>query len=567
MSSFIKPSSKRNIAKKKQEESIKPSIRRKSPPRGKKQEEVVRYKKSIKKVRINEPVIEEYKPIVEESEESESEDVEKGSIGSIQFSFMSEKEIEDFAVVEITDTKLGGPNSLYDLKMGPTSKSEICETCECNWDNCPGHFGYIKLNSKFPHPLRSKNILEYLSMFCKDCNRLVITKESINMLGFEKYKGENRFNRIYNHIENNVTVCPCCESIIPMYTFFDDKYMMEIKDKKYPVQYDTIYKIFSNIRECDIELIGFDPKYVHPIRLMLVNLLVVPPCVRPYIRSDDGEACHDDLTYKYIDILKKNNKLVETSNEKAKLDIIDELMFHIKTLMDNNKGKAREISGKRPIKCIKQRISSKQGRIRQNIQGKRVNFSGRTVIGCEANCMVDELIIPPEVAKKLTYPVKVTQQNFDLCTKLLEECKVNTIFQNGVQKNAKYAMWTEGFKFKNDDIIIREGKRISANELASMKYHGNVDNIKALPGDRVIRDGKTIDKIPIQKKKDFTLNVGDTIERQLQNGDLVVFNRQPTLWKGSMRAKRVRILPGKTFRFNLASTQAFNADFDGDKIN
>ena len=148
MSSFIKPSSKRNIAKKKQEESIKPSIRRKSPPRGKKQEEVVKYKKSIKKVRINEPVIEEYNPIVEESDESESEDVEKGSIGSIQFSFMSEQEIEDFSVVEITDTKLGGPNSLYDLKMGPTSKSEICETCECNWDNCPGHFGYIKLNSK-----------------------------------------------------------------------------------------------------------------------------------------------------------------------------------------------------------------------------------------------------------------------------------------------------------------------------------------------------------------------------------------------------------------------------------
>ena len=67
MSSFIKPSSKRNIAKKKQEESIKPSIRRKSPPRGKKQEEIVKYKKSVKKVRINEPVVEEYKQVFEES--------------------------------------------------------------------------------------------------------------------------------------------------------------------------------------------------------------------------------------------------------------------------------------------------------------------------------------------------------------------------------------------------------------------------------------------------------------------------------------------------------------------
>lgn len=568
MSSFIKPSSKRNVAKKKEEESIRPSIRRKSPPRGK-QPEVIKYKRKVSKsVRIIEPVIEEvntYQSSDDDSSDNEKSYVERGSIGSIQFSFMSEKEIKDFAVVEIIDTKLGGPNSLYDPKMGPTSKSEICETCESNWDDCPGHFGYINLNANFPHPLRSKNILEYLSMFCKDCNRLVVTKESISMLGFDKYNGENRFNRIYSHIENNVTVCPCCESIIPTYTFFDDKYMMEIKDKKYPVQYETIYKIFSNIRECDIELIGFNPKYVHPIRLIISNLLVVPPCVRPYIRSDDGEACHDDLTYKYIDILKKNNKLMETYNEKSKLDIIDELMFHIKTLMDNNKGKAREISGKRPIKCIKQRISSKQGRIRQNIQGKRVNFSGRTVIGCEANCMVDELIIPPEVAKKLTYPIKVTEQNFNLCSSLLEQGKVNTIFQDGIQKNAKYAMWTEGFKFKNEDTIIRGNTKISAFQLAEMKYGGSVDKIIVLPGDKVIRDGKVIDKIPIQKKKEFTLNIGDTIERQLQNGDLVVFNRQPTLWKGSMRAKRVRILPGKTFRFNLSSTQAFNADFDGDK--
>ena len=64
---------------------------------------------------------------------------------------------------------------------------------------------------------------------------------------------------------------------------------------------------------------------------MIVNLLVIPPCVRPYIRLDDGEPSHDDLTFKYIDIIKKNNKLYETTNEKAKLDIVDELMFHIRT--------------------------------------------------------------------------------------------------------------------------------------------------------------------------------------------------------------------------------------------
>ena len=559
---FIKPKSNTSNSKK---ETQTKSIRRKSPPRV--SSPVIKRKPC----KVTPPITEHVSKYQKYESDSESEDeltVVNGKIDSIQFSFMGEKEIEEFSVVEITETKLiGGPNTLYDPKMGPPSKSDICETCEQNWDNCPGHFGFIRLNAKFPHPLRSKNILEYLSVFCKDCQRLVITKESIDLLGFNKYKGDARYKKILSHIENNVCVCPFCENIIPAYNFFDDKYTMEIKDKKYPLQYDTIYKIFSNIRDCDIELLGFNPKYVHPIKLMIVNLLVIPPCVRPYIRLDDGEPSHDDLTFKYIDIIKKNNKLYETTNEKAKLDIVDELMFHIRTLMDNAKGKAREISGKRPIKCIKQRISSKQGRIRQNIQGKRVNFCARTVIGGDANCMVDELVIPPEVAKKLTYPIKVTEHNIEKCNTLLNEGKVNIIFQDGIQKNAKYAVWTEGFKFKKGDTLIRDGKEYDVYNIALMKYEGDIEKILCKEGDKVIRDGKLIKNLPIQTRKDFQLKIGDTIERQLQNGDLVVFNRQPTLWKGSMRAKRVKILPGKTFRFNLASTQAFNADYDGDEMN
>jgi hypothetical protein len=131
-----------------------------------------------------------------------------------------------------------------------------------------------------------------------------------------------------------------------------------------------------------------------------------------------------------------------------------------------------------------------------------------------------------------------------------------------IQKNAKYAVWTEGFKFKKGDTLIRNGKEHDVYNIALMKHEGDIEKVLCKEGDKVIRDGKLIKNLPIQSRKDFQLKIGDTIERQLQNGDLVVFNRQPTLWKGSMRAKRVKILPGKTFRFNLASTQSFNADFD-----
>jgi DNA-directed RNA polymerase beta' subunit len=517
------------------------------------------------------------------------------NIENIEFNFFNEDEIRRMSVVEITETKLGGPQSLYDLRMGPLDNNDICETCEEGYD-CPGHFGHIELAVKIPHPLRSKHILEYLSLFCKDCHRLVILDKKIKLLKLHKYKGDMRFKKILKEVELNVAVCSHCESIIPSYSCIDDKYSMEIKKVKYPLRYQDIYDIFSNIRDTDIQLLGFDDINVHPIRLLIGCLLVVPPCVRPFITSD-GENSHDDLTYKYIDIIKTNNKIKEEKGEKTKIDEIDKLMFHIKTLMDNNKGKARDQNGKRPIKCIKKRISSKPGRIRLNIQGKRTEFCARTVIGADAMCMVDELIVPPDIAKNLTYPVRVTEHNMEYCKNLLNDNKVNYVRRDGNLLSTKIILWTqENFKLKPNDKIIRGGKIISPNTVSLIKEK----SFEILPGDKVIRiirlntnkplaissdfkskyeaidhrndesknniEYKTIiidnvyDKLP--KRKNFELKKGDVLERQLKDGDLCVFNRQPTLWKGSMRAKRIKILPGKTFRFNLASTQAFNADYD-----
>ena len=57
------------------------------------------------------------------------------------------------------------------------------------------------------------------------------------------------------------------------------------------------------------------------------------------------------------------------------------------------------------------------------------------------------------------------------------------------------------------------------------------------------------------------------VERHLQNGDLVLFNRQPSLHKMSMMGHRVKILPYSTFRLNLSVTTPYNADFDGDEMN
>jgi DNA-directed RNA polymerase beta' subunit len=68
-------------------------------------------------------------------------------------------------------------------------------------------------------------------------------------------------------------------------------------------------------------------------------------------------------------------------------------------------------------------------------------------------------------------------------------------------------------------------------------------------------------------RKEFSLRIGDIVERKMQNGDIILMNRQPTLHKGSMISQKVKILKGKTFRLNLAITESLNADFDGDEMN
>jgi DNA-directed RNA polymerase beta' subunit len=208
-------------------------------------------------------------------------------------------------------------------------------------------------------------------------------------------------------------------------------------------------------------------------------------------------------------------------------------------------------------------MTSKSGLIRGHIQGKRVDFCARSVITPEATTWVDELVVPECFAKSLTYPVRVTSYNIRQCQALLDQDKVNNIIRDGEGYNASKKLWTRGFELRENDIIKRaDGKKINV-----YTYYQQYQKYPALlNGDSVIRYGTTYTDVkPREKIGTFKVQIGDTIERQLQDGDWTLFNRQPTLWKGSMRAMRIKVMPGKTLRFNLACTNAFNADFDGGK--
>jgi DNA-directed RNA polymerase subunit A' len=497
------------------------------------------------------------------------DDIPEAEIDIIQFTFMSTEEILKWSVMEVTSQKLIGLNSVSDLRLGPSNMNEDCATCKNKWKICPGHFGHIMLPVKVPHALRMKNIVEFLSLFCYECYRLVVMTDKMKLCDIYSRKGEARFRAILQERMNTVSTCPHCDRNLPDFNFDDEyKFFGKLKNKTFPVPIPKIEEIFDNIPPCDIAELGLDSESVHPSKLLIGAVLVIPPCARSYVKNATG-INHDDLDLKYQDIVKYVQAWHKAAvNTKAKSDAYDNICYHIRTLMDNSKGKVKSMGNKRSVKCIKKRLTSKSGLIRGHLQGKRVNFCARSVITPDSTLWVDELVVPECFAKTLSYPVHVNKHNINWCQHLLDTDKVNNIYRDDICYTASRKLYTRGFDLLENDIIVR---KLSSNRIIQIHVYSYLYQYNKLPdlqiGDIVYRHNKVYTDVVPKQRKPFLLREGDIIDRQLIDGDWTLFNRQPTLWKGSMRAMRVKVMPGKTFRFNMACTAAYNADHDGDEVN
>jgi len=189
---------------------------------------------------------------------------------------------------------------------------------------------------------------------------------------------------------------------------------------------------------------------------------------------------------------------------------------------------------------------------------KRVEQSGRTVIGPDPTLRMGQLAVPPEMASNLTVPVHVTDYNFQLLTKLVNEGKANFVIKkdNGTRINLEHKMFFRGTILEHGDVVIRTDP--TTGKTSEITINNGKDTLR--PGDKLKRNGEFIKDIKYPEKRDYHLNIGDIVERQLQNGDILLLNRQPTLHEGSMMAQEVVIRKGKTLRFNLSIAKSFNAD-------
>ncbi|ETO12662.1 hypothetical protein RFI_24716, partial [Reticulomyxa filosa] len=328
--------------------------------------------------------------------------------------------------------------------------------------------------------------------------------------------------------EENGTLVNGCGSVQPKYRkakgvgiemeYPEAKDQGEDKRQKFSAQ--QCLDILSRISDEDCQILGFHPTYCRVDWLIIQVLPVCPPAVRPFVLMDGIRPSQDDITHKLYDILKVNDQLNRQEArgvpEHVLEDLVDLLQFHVTTMIDNEvsgQPVAKQKSGK-PIKSFRQRLVGKAGRVRGNLMGKRCDFSARTVIGGDPNLSIDEVGVPRSIACLLTYPERVTKYNLH---------KMRELVENGTE-------------YPGAKTIIRD-------------------------------DGKQIDLRFVGRTSDMNLEPGYVVERHIQNGDVVLFNRQPSLHKMSMMAHKVKVLPWSTFRLNLSVTTPYNADFDGDEMN
>lgn len=438
----------------------------------------------------------------------------KKKVKALRFSLMSPELIKKISVAKIVTPELydvdGFPvdGGLMDLRLGAIDPGVRCRTDGATMKDCPGYFGSIELARPVIHMKYIPLIELFLRSFCFKCGKLLLSDEK---------------QAQYNPVERakkarDKKACPHCgEPHEKIKLEKPSSFMMGTK-RIFPTE---IREILVKITDEEIKKIGVNAKTCRPEWAILSQLLVPSVNVRPSITLESGERSEDDLTHKLSDIIRANQRLWENLNAGAPEVIIEDLwdllQYHVTTYFDNTITKvppARHRSGQ-PLKTITERIKGKEGRIRKNLAGKRVNFSGRTVVSPDPYIGINEVGVPLEIAKTITVSESVTSGNMERMKELIRKGEDHP--------GSNYVIRPDGKKKR----VTSELKEELCNEIQ--------------PGYR--------------------------IERHLQDGDVVLFNRHPSLHKQSLMAHYVRVLPHRTFRIHPAVTFPYNADFDGDETN
>lgn len=426
---------------------------------------------------------------------------------SISWIVLSPEEIRRLSVTIVdkttTEAVSGSVNDPAMGAIGSTGSLYPCPTCQCLTESCIGHLGRIELAYPVYHPLLIRVLIDVLKSIRIGNQRdwgKFVISSRDVYCPFSK--GINRLKCIADLSEN---VLAKGEQVAFKVRDSVNNLTITTKNGKI-IDIMTVKNILKKFRIEDWTFLGFESGST-PLNFILEVIPVSPPCSRPRNMDNNSNFRENDLTLLYIGIVDANNKLKNIMESNISKDSTKFQEAHAK-LQKAVAALYGKMSGENSkLRSVKDIIQGKEGIFRKNIQGNKNNFIGRSVLSIDASLRFGEIGVPRMMAPFLTIRERVTPNNKSRLTKLLRKGKITRIV----------------------DPLTHDVKAI----IGSLRF--------------------TTD-----------LRIGTIVDRHLQNGDMILFNRQPTLHRGSIQAYSVVLHDDLTINLHIASTTGHHADFDGD---
>lgn len=229
-----------------------------------------------------------------------------------------------------------------------------------------------------------------------------------------------------------------------------------------------------------------------PSWMILTILPVIPPDLRPMVQLDGGRFATSDLNDLYRRVLNRNNRLIRLQEILAPEIIIRNekrmLQESVDALIDNGKrGKVVVGANNRPLKSLSDIIEGKQGRFRQNLLGKRVDYSGRSVIVVGPQLQLNQCGLPREMALELFQPFVIHRlihqglvNNIKAAKKLIQknETTVWNVLEDVIQGHPvllNRAPTLHRLGIQAFEPILVEGRAIKLHPLVCPAFNADFD--------------------------------------------------------------------------------------------
>jgi DNA-directed RNA polymerase III subunit RPC1 len=487
---------------------------------------------------------------------------------AVKFGLLPADKLERMSVIQIANKQLylenhvaAAPFGPLDARLGISEKAKLCGSCQLKLVDCPGHVGFIRLELPVFHVGFMKHTVNTLQAICKNCAGLLLSshdskdkwRKLMHRARLDRLEREAAYKGMLKECKrpkacmtcgvHNGVVKKLPASLTIVHDKFSGKDNENLEELREHLDYmitqrpdlstqlaakliETInplqaLHLFERVKVEDLDLLDMKAGVSHPKDLILTHVPVPPVCIRPSVQVSQGVTNEDDLTVKLQEVIQLNSMIRASLEEGVPLVKIKQEWEYLQAVLaqyinSETSGLPPSLTQGKAIRALCQRLKGKHGRFRGNLSGKRVDFSGRTVISPDPNVMIEQVVVPELMAKVLTFPERVFIHNLKRLQRLVR-------------------VGPETYPGANF-LELKDGTRVSL-------YYGN--------------------RVQIAD----ALQEGDVVERHMTEGDVVLFNRQPSLHRISIMAHRALVMPSRTLRFNECVCTPYNADFDGDEMN